>query len=135
MQRKSISWILEFTSKLSDAEKVKCLAANPSVAPILKFAYDPDIVWLLPDTDPPYTPCDFANLDNELYSQLRKLYLFVKGGNDNLSGIKRERLFIDMLESVLPADAKLLLAIKNKTLPYDISSKIVLQAFPGLYRG
>lgn len=136
MQRKAISWILDFTNKLPEVEMVKCLAANPGVSQVLKYAFDPDIKWLLPDTDPPYTPCDYPNMDNEFYGQLKKLYLFVEGGNDDLPNLKRERLFIDMLESIHQDDAILLLAIKNKTLPYEnITPKIVLKAFPGLFRG
>lgn len=134
MQRKAISWILEFTSKLSDEEKVKCLAANPAVAPVLKYAFDPAIEWLLPEGNPPYSACDYENLDNEFYSQLKKLYLFVKGGNDQLHPIKRERIFIDILETIHPEDAKLLLAVKNRTIPYPgITPEITLKAFPGLF--
>lgn len=134
MQRKPVYWILEFTSKLSDDEKVKCLQANSGVAPVLKYCFDPKAEWLLPETDPPYTPCEYANLDNEFWSQLKKLYLFVRGGNDELHQIKRERIFIDILETIHPEDAKLLCAIKNKKLPWpEITSEIVLKAFPGLY--
>ena len=42
-------------------------------------------------------------------------------------------LFIEMLESVAPADAKLLCAIKEKKLPWKgITPEIVNEAFPGL---
>lgn len=137
MTRKSISWILDFASKLpNEEEKIKCLQANNNNAllTVLKIAYDPNVVWALPEGDPPYNPCEFQNQENMLYAEARKLYLFLEGGNDNLHKIKRETMFIDLLGSVEPSDAKLLLAIKNKKLPYPgLNADIVLKAFPGLW--
>lgn len=137
MARKSISWILDFTSKLPDeAEKIKCLRANenPTILTILKYCYDPKIVWALPEGEPPYTPCEFPNLDNMLWQEARRLYLFIEGGNPNLNKLKRESMFVELLQSVHPSDAKLLVAIKDKQLPYPgLNSNIVLKAFPGLY--
>jgi hypothetical protein len=137
MARKSISWILDFTSKLpNEEEKIKCLQANNNnaILTILKYAYDPNIEWVLPEGNPPYTPCEYPHQENMLYQEIRRLYLFLKGGNDNLHPLKRESMFIDILQSVDPEDAKLLLAMKDKKLPYKgLNSKIVLKAFPGLY--
>jgi hypothetical protein len=60
--------------------------------------------------------------------------LFIEGGNPNLNQIKRESLFISVLENVHPEDAKLLLSMKEKKLPYSgLNSKLILKAFPGLY--
>jgi len=137
MARKSISWILEYTSKLpNDEEKVKCLQANDcsSLRTILQGAFDPRIKWLLPEGAPPYTECEYPNVDNMLYSETRRLYLFVEGGNDDLKTLKREAMFIDLLQSISPNDAKLLIAIKDKKLPYEgVTPQIVLKAFPGLF--
>lgn len=136
MQRKPISWILEYTSKLPKEEQIACLQANggPAITTILKYAFDPNIRWLLPEGPAPYTPCEFPNLDNMLYSEIRRLYLFVEGGNDNLNPLKREAMFIDLLESLLPADAELVVAIKDKKLPYEgLTADTVLKAFPGLF--
>lgn len=135
--RKPISWILNFTSKLpNDEEKVKCLKANENSAilTILKFCYDPKIKWALPEGEPPYKPCEYPNVDNMLYSEARRLYLFVEGGNPNLKQLKRESMYIDLLQSVTPDDAKLLVSIKDKKLPYPgLDASIVLKAFPGLF--
>jgi hypothetical protein len=137
MARKSVSWILDFTSKLpNDEEKVKCLQANDNTAirTILKFAYDPNIQWALPEGEPPYKPCEYPHQENMLYQEIRRLYLFLVGGNPNLKQLKRESMFIEILQSVDPDDAKLLLSIKEKKLPYKgLNSKIILRAFPGLY--
>lgn len=137
MANKSIAWILEFTSKLpNEKEKVKCLQSNDNnaIRTVLKFCFDPNIKWLLPPGDAPYKPCEFANLDNRLYSEARRLYLFVEGGNNDLTTLKRESMFIDLLQSIAPDDAKLLIAIKDKKLPFKgLTAKTVLEAFPGLF--
>lgn len=137
MARKAISWILEFTSKLpNDEEKIKCLRQNDNNAlrTILRFTYDPRAVWLLPEGAPPYKPTEFPHQENNLYAEIRRLYLFLEGGNPNLKQTRRESLFIELLQEVDPEDAKLLLAMKEKTLPYEgLSSELVLQAFPNLF--
>ncbi len=137
MARKSVSWILDFTSKLpNEEEKIKCLRANDNAAlrTILKYAYDPNIKWALPEGDPPYKPCEYPHQENMLYQEIRRLYLFLEGGNPNLKQLKRESMFIEVLQSVDPEDAKLLLAIKDKKLPYKgLNSKIVEKAYPGIY--
>jgi hypothetical protein len=138
MQRKAISWILDFTSKLpNEDEKINCLRANgiPQILDVLKLTYDPRAKWLLPPGAPPYTVNESkGNLDQRFYSEIRKLYLFIEGGNPNLNQIKRESLFISVLENVHPEDAKLLLSMKEKKLPYSgLNSKLILKAFPGLY--
>lgn len=137
MSRKSISWILDFTSKLpSEEEQIKCLRANDNTAikTILRFCFDPNIKWLLPEGDAPYTPCEYPNVDNMLYSEARRLYLFVEGGNNNLTQLKRESMFVELLQSVTPNDAKLLVSIKDKKLPYPgLKASTVQKAYPGIF--
>lgn len=59
--------------------------------------------------------------------------MFVEGGNPNLKPVRREFLFIQLLESIDSEDAKLLLAVKEKKLPFKgITEKTVRQAFPDL---
>ena len=137
MSRKPISWILDFTSKLpNEEEQIKCLRANDNstIKTILKFCFDPNIKWLLPEGDAPYKPCEYPNIDNMLYGEARRLYLFVEGGNPNLTTLKRESMFVDLLQSINPEDAKLLVAIKDKKFPYKgLTAATVLKAFPGLF--
>lgn len=98
---------------------------------VLAFAYDPRVLWELPDSDPPYNPIETGEAHGMLYNQTRKLYLFVKGGSgSNLPNHRREMLFIQLLESVDPEDAKLLLAAKSKKLPYKgITQKLIEEAY------
>ena len=131
-----IAEILERVSKEETKEaKIELLRKHDSVPirTVLKAALDPSIKWALPKGEPPYKPCEFLDQENMLYSETRRLYLFIEGGNSNLKPMKREALFIGLLESLAPADAKLLCAAKDKKIPYKgITVKLVNEAYPGL---
>lgn len=90
-----------------------------------------DIEWALPEGDIPYTPNKQVDCDGQLYKELRRMYLFVKGGHPTLEQKKRELLFINLLESVTPNDAQLLLAMKDHKAAklYGINKKLVEEAF------
>lgn len=134
--RKSISSILKSCAEGKTVnDKVALLQQNASdpIFIILKYAFDPNIKFILPDGAPPYKPCEFLDQESRLYSELRRLYLFVEGGNPNLTKVKREYLFIQLLESIDKQDAELLVAVKDKKLPYKgLTSAVVKKAFPGL---
>lgn len=134
--RLALFQVLQQTSELSGvAAKVEFLRKHDSnpLRMVLKYALDPNIKWDLPDTDPPYKPCDYPSLETRLIAESRRLYLFLEGGNPNLNKIKRESLYIELLESIHPEDAKLLNAAKNKKIPYKgVTVKLINEAFPGL---
>jgi hypothetical protein len=131
-----VAEILEQASKMKkDQERIAWLQHHNSVAleTVLRGAFDSTIVWQLPEGDPPYKPNDLVDQQNQLYTECRKMYLFIEGGSPNLKQTKRETLFIEILETVDPKDAKLLLSIKNKKLPYkNITPELVNKAFPGI---
>ena len=135
-QRKSISWILDFTSKLPNAiEKVKCLKANDikPIRTVLQYALHPGIVWDLPAGDPPYTPCTEPYHENILYQEARRLYIFIVNPQLNIPKSRKESMFIQMLNDLDPEDAKLILAAKDKKLPYPgLTPLIIKQAYPGI---
>ena len=134
--RLGIAEILEQASKLTKKdEKIDFLRKNYStaLATVLKYALDPNIVWALPDGDPPYKKNPYTDQETMLYSEARRLYLFIEGGNPNLTNMKREMLFIGLLESIAQKDAELILAAKNKKIPYKgITANLIEEAFPGL---
>jgi len=134
--RIGIAEFLHNVSKFKTKEdKVKVLRENDhfAIKTILQGAFDPRVKWLLPEGEPPYKPNDLVDQENVLIHDARKLMHFVEGGNPNLKQLKRESMFVEMLESVAPADAKLLCAIKDKKLPWKgITAEIVNEAFPGL---
>jgi hypothetical protein len=131
--------IAEILKRVSESktkeEKLDILRKNDSSAirTVLKYALDPNIKWDLPEGEPPYKPCEYLDQHSMLYQEARRLYLFIEGGNPNLKPIKKESLFINLLESVDPMDAKVLLAAKDKKLPYKgITSNLINEAYPGL---
>lgn len=72
-----------------------------------------------------------------LRKEYTKLYNFVKGGNDSLSNIKRETMFINLLEGLHPLEAEILILVKDKKLEekYKITKEIVSQAYPDIIWG
>ena len=131
--------VAEFLEKVSRIkrkdDRAEALKFNDSfvIRTILQGAFDPRIKWALPEGTPPYTPNALVDQQNVLIHDARKLIHFVEGGSPGLSQIKRESLFVEMLETVTPEDAVMLCAIKDKKLPWKgITPEIVNQAFPGL---
>ena len=114
----------EIATKVNNAKdkprKLKVLQEHDSVPlrQVLKGAFDPNIEWLLPEGDVPYTAND-APVGTEhtlLQQEAKRLYLFTKGGDNSLSDTKRQTLFIQMLEGLQEDDAEVLMSIKNKNL-------------------
>lgn len=135
---KNISEILEQCSKLESKEdRIAFLQVNqnPTLKLTLNYAFNPSVKWLLPDTDVPYKPNQNEDARNMYYAEARRLYLFVEGGNPNLTQTRRETLFISFLESICPEDAKMVAhMIKGKGLPYKgINKSIALKAFSDLF--
>lgn len=132
----SISEILQKASSISKTQdRIEFLRQNYSkpLGTIVKYALDPNVEFDLPEGAPPYKKNDLTGQETRLYSEVRKLYLFLKGCPKNINKIRREALFIEMLENVDPKDAELLLAMKDKKIPYKgFTVKFVKEAFPGL---
>lgn len=131
---KSISEILKEVSTAKKEVKVDILRMNDSqpLRSVLVHALDPNIKWMLPEGAPPYTPNEALDQHNRLYQEARKFYIFCDP-NLNLPKVKREMLFIEFLESIDPDDAKLMIAVKDKKIPFKgINTKLVNEAFPGL---
>jgi len=120
------------------ADKIEWIRRNdsPALRALLKYAFDPKVKFLLPEGAPPYKPNTLPDLQSVLYSELRKLYLFIEGGNDNLKPTRREYLFIQLLENLDKEDAELIAAVKDKKVPYKgITKKFVDEIYPGLLEG
>jgi len=112
----------EIATKINNAKdkprKLKVLQEHDSVPlrQVLKGAFDPNIEWLLPKGDVPYTVND-APVGTEhtiLQQEAKRLYLFAKGGDNRLTNTKRETLFIQMLEGLNAEEAEFLITVVNK---------------------
>lgn len=131
--------ILELVEKAkTEEEKISLLRKHRSqvLADILQGAFDTRIIWLLPEGPAPYKPSHGMNIENALQYEARKMPYFVAnaGKRYELSQNKREIMFIQFLESIHPKDAELMVAVKDKKLPYpSITPELVFsKAYPDM---
>ena len=91
---------------------------KPALRQILKGAFDPKIEWELPEGIPPYIENDApAGTEHTLLmTESKKLWHFVKGADPALSKLRKETMFIQMLEGLHKDEAQVMLAVKNNTL-------------------
>lgn len=127
---------LDKVNKLKTAEeKINAIRHNDSIQLriILQGAFDPNVIWMLPSGNPPYRPNEIVDQQHVLLKECEKIRYFIKGFHDSLNQTKRETMFVQFLERLDPQDAKLILAIKEKKLPFSgIHAGHVKVALPGL---
>lgn len=133
----SLSEVIKKTAALNSvAEKVEWLQKNTSepLKQILKYTYDKNVEFLIPNTPPPWKKNAYIGVEGMLYKEARRLKIFIKGGGyDDLNQVKRESLFISLLEDINNDDADLLAnyMICKKSFP-GITRNIIEKAFPNL---
>ena len=132
-----ISEILEKVSKVkTKKEKVTILQQynHDALRMVIKASFDPKIEWALPDGDVPYTRNDApeGTEHTSLSYESRKLYHFIKGGDNRITQNKREAMFVQMLEGLHESEAAVLVAAKDKKLHQmykGLSKNVVVEAF------
>lgn len=69
--------------------------------------------------------------------EFKNFYHFVKGGNDGLNNIRRESMFINLLQGLHPLEAEIICLVKDKKLgeKYKITKEIVAEAYPDIHWG
>ena len=137
-----LSEILQKVSNAkTKAQKIKLLQEHNSAAlrSILIASYDSSAECLLPEGDVPYKENEVpVGTDHtSLRREYKHLYNFVRGGNDGISSLRRETMFIQMLEGLHPEEAKILCLVKDKLLQtkYKISYDMVKDAYPDIQWG
>ena len=114
-------------------EKVEWLRKNNSVPlrNILICMYDKSkIKFLIPNSPPPYTPSQSHDVHGALQREARKLKYIIQGaGGENVTKIKREQIFIQMLENVDRADAELLCQMIQQKPMKGLTPKVINEAF------
>jgi len=140
---------------------------HPSLRAVLIWNFDTSIVSMLPEGDVPYASTgeqtafsgqlsdkieDAVSKMNELDSNslgsqdqgrtsIRKefkiFYNFLKGGNDGLSKMRRETMFINLLQGLHPLEAEILCLCKDKKLAtkYKLTQPIIAEAYPNIVWG
>jgi len=118
------------------ADKIRILQENytPALNDVLIGTYNDSIEWLLPKGEaPPYTPNRPESVPSNLLKETKKLAYLVKGaGYDDMLQVKRESIFIGLLESIHPKDAQIILDVINKRPITGITKNLVKEAFPNL---
>ena len=148
----------------SKAKKIEALKAyeHDSIKAVLIWNFNETVISLLPEGPVPYGDGEdqqllsgtlSENLAREaaggeaatrqdlkgqgrtsLRREWTKLYHFVKGGNDKLNGMRRENMFITLLQQLHPREAEILVLVKDKLLTdkYKITKQIVADAYPDI---
>jgi len=134
--------ILELASKQrSKAKKIEILQEyeTDALKSIFIWNFDETVISVLPAGDVPFNKNEVpVGTDHtSLRREYKHLYNFVKGGNDSLSGLRRETMFIQMLEGLHPEEAEVVCLCKDKRLAekYKITYDIVKQAYPDIQWG
>jgi len=140
---------------------------HPSIQTLFVWNFDETIISALPVGEVPYASVGEQNsfsgtitekIDDAVYKmgelgsnslgsqdqghssirkEYQKFYNFVKGGNDSLSSLRRETMFINLLQGLHPLEAEILCLVKDKKLEtkYKITKEIVSQAYPNIQWG
>ena len=141
MAKPMISEVLTKAGELkTKKEKITYLRANNSLPlrAILKGSFDKSVEFNLPKGEPPYRKDDAPKgyEPSNLYKVSRRFKYFFKGGvGDVLSSARREKMFIDCLESLHPNEAELLLMMKEKKMAgkyKGLTPALISDAFPTL---
>lgn len=134
---------------------------------VLKWNFDTSIVSAVPEGEVPYNDYDeqvtqptlsskitnevrrmhetgsfsLGSSDKEGHTTIRReakqFYRFVKGGQDELSTIRRETMFINILQGLHPLEAEIVVLIKDGNLEdqYNITKDVVSEAYPDIVWG
>jgi hypothetical protein len=151
----------------TNAKKVEVLKTyeHDSLKAVFIWNFDETVVSLLPVGEVPYANADeqsvysgtlSENLSREavggesatgqdldgrgktsLRREYQNLYHYVKGGNNTLTTIRREMMFINLLQGLHPKEAEVLILTKDKNLndKYKISFDNVKEAYPDISWG
>ena len=138
--------ISEILRKVSNAktkkEKVDLLKKHNSTAlrQLMIINFDESIISELPEGDVPYTPNDapVGTDHTRLEQEYRGLYRFFKGGDPRIKSLKRETMFVQLLEGLSAEEAELLVLCKDGRLNEKykrITKAVISEAFPQIEWG
>ena len=141
--------------------------AHDSIMAVLIWNFDESVISLLPEGEVPYgntrednsvtgslsdkindavgmmRESGSASLGSQdqgkasIRAEYRKFYNFLKGGNNGLNSLRRETMFINILEGLHPLEAEILILVKDKKLTdkYKITKEVVSAAYPQITWG
>lgn len=134
------SEILEKVDKAkSKQEKLDLLKQHESAAlrGILRINFDPNVVMDLPDGEPPFKKENDKPIgyhETNLTQEYKRFYIWLDP-NQNLPAVRKEKLFIEMLEGLHVSEAELLCLAKDRNITKKyktIKEDLVREAYFGL---
>ena len=113
---------------------------DDSVTAVLIWNFDERVVSAVPEGVVPYKENEvpIGTDHTSLRREWKNLFHFIKGGNNTLSSLRRETMFIQMLEGLHPKEAEIICLIKDKNLKDlypKITYDIVKEAYPDIVWG
>jgi len=153
------------SNQSSDSIKVDLLREyrNPALVSLLIWNFDESVVSILPPGDVPYSSTKDQSSGNDtlsgsiqkqlnnpskvdeymnsqrtsLINEYKNFYNYIRGGNDSLSKLRRETMFIQVLEGLHPLEAELLILVKDKHLTnkYNVSYAVVKESYQDIQWG
>ena len=137
--------ISEVLQKVSNAKtkasKINLLREHNSEAlrKILIINFDTSIESAIPEGPVPYKPNEApaGTEHSRLSTEHRLLHYFVKGGADDVPSLKKESMFIGLLEGLHESEAEVVCLVKDKNLKkkYRITENVIKEAFPQIKWG
>jgi hypothetical protein len=69
--------------------------------------------------------------------EAKNFYFFVKGGNDGMNKMRKESMFINLLQGLHPLEAEIVCLVKDKKLSdkYNLTQDVVAEAYPDIQWG
>ncbi len=112
---------------------------DDSLTAILIWNFDSSVISAVPEGVVPYKENEvpIGTDHTSLRREWKNLFHFIKGGNDSLSNLRRETMFIQMLEGLHPEEAKIICLVKDKNLTekYKLTQALVADAYPDIVWG
>ena len=113
---------------------------DDSVTAVLIWNFDERVQSAVPDGQVPYKENEVpVGTDHtSLRREWKTLYHFIKGGNPTLSNLRRETMFVQLLEGLHPKEAEIICLVKDKELESvypKVTLDVVKQAFPDIVWG
>jgi hypothetical protein len=107
---------------------------NFATKAILQLNFHPAVKWHLPPGSPPYTPSTEGDMtSNSLHFEIKKMDYYTDPSPHDLPMLRRESMFVGLLERLDPKDAKLLIDVKDGKLSYKgLTYKLVKDTWPDL---
>lgn len=130
----------EFELAKNKAERMKVIEKNLShvLTQVLELTFHPNYKWMIKELPDNYkVPTDMLPgiTHDSLNSQLRRLYMFLEGHPtaQALTDKRRNELLIQMLESIEPREAEVILGIFQKDQHVKgLTYNFVKEAFPNM---